>query len=215
MDAYETWRPPDPVVVNILTPRLLLRSYALGDVPALFEAVNASRDALRPYMPWARSDHHEPASSAQYVSAQILAAGDPENLSELGVGIFERGGGACVGATGFHDLRRDTVSAETGYWIRTDRAGRGYCTEAMRHFLSWLLGPPDHGGFGLRRVRLFCSAANAGSRRVLEKIGVPLEGRLRGDDFVLGVGVTDRLAWGLLAEDWDVRTHRPRDDAST
>jgi RimJ/RimL family protein N-acetyltransferase len=80
----------------------------------------------------------------------------------------------------------------------------------MRHFISWLLRPRDAGGLGLRRVRLTCSAANVASRGVLEKLGIPLEATLRREEHVPGVGITDRLGWGVLAEEWDTNAHRTR-----
>ena len=63
---------------------------------------------------------------------------------------------------------------------------------------------------GLRHVRIYCSAANAPSRRVIEKLGVRQEVHQREDFFVPGVGVTDRLGWGVMTEEWDCRRHEPK-----
>ena len=209
------WTPPAQLCIRVETPRLLIRAYTLDDVPAVFEAVNASRDSLIPWMPWAATDHRELAGTAQYISSQIVAAGDTQKLAGegalkgIGVGIFEQDG-AFVGATGFHDVRPSTASAETGYWIRADRHGRGYCTEAIAHWLSWLLTPHAAGGLGLARVRIYCSSENKASQRIPEKLGLKQEVHQRADYHVPGVGVTDRLGWGVLAEEWDCARHAMR-----
>lgn len=199
------WKPPSPLQFRVETERLLLRPYEPADVEPLFEAVNASREALVPWLPWARSDHRVIASTMRYVSSQIMALTDTDALiaGGLGVAITDKTDGSFVGGTGFHDLRRDSASCEIGYWIRADRHGQGLCTEAVRHWIAWLLETPDKGGLGLNRIRIFCSADNTPSARVPEKLGLRAEVRQRLDYHVPGYGVTDRLGWGVLAEEWD------------
>jgi len=206
------WTPPRPIRVRIETPRLIVRGYVLEDAALAFEAINASRAELTPWMLWAIDQHHHPAESTKFVSEQILAMRSPDNANAIGVGIFERDG-TFVGGTGFHDLRRDTACAETGYWIRSDRHGRGYCTEAMRHWISFCLRPQPSGGLGLNRLRIFCSAENTGSIRVCERLGIRRELHQRADYFVPTVGVTDRLGFGVVADEWNCDEHTPRDIA--
>ncbi len=215
VDEGLAWRPPSSLTVRVETPRLVIRSRTLEDGPALFEAINASRDRLLPWMPWARTDHFDLASTTEYLAGRISTAQDPSQLIGEGaqrgfdVGIFEREG-ACVGGTGFNDVRPSTASAETGYWIRGDCHGRGYCTEAMRHWISWLLRPQDAGGLGLQRLRIYCSSANKASQRIPQKLGLRQEVMQRADYYVPDVGVTDRLGWGVLADEWDCDRHAMR-----
>lgn len=210
------WRPPPRLAVRVETPRLVLRSYALDDAPAVFEAINTSRDHLKPWLPWV-DEHRELAGTVGYIATQVVIGSDPSALAAggartgLGVGIFERQGGAFVGGTGFNDVRPSPASAETGYWIRADRAGRGYCTEAMRHWLSWLLSPQEAGGGGLGRIRIYCSSANTASRRIPEKLGLQQEVHQRADVLIPGLGITDRLGWGVMREEWDCARHTMRD----
>lgn len=206
------WRMPETASIRIETPRVVIRSLELGDAPAMFEAVEASRSTLLPWMAWARDQHRDLAETTHFVTKQILALRSPAEFTMVTLGIFEREGGRFLGATGVHDVRRDTASAETGYWVRTEARGRGIATEATRHLLSWALRPQGEGGLGLARVRIYCSALNTASRRVIEKLGVRLEVEQRADYFVPDVGVTDRLGWGVLATEWDTRSHRPLRD---
>lgn len=218
-DEGLAWRPPPRLDIRVETPRLVVRSYALDDAAAVFEAINASRDHLTPWLPWV-DEHRELAGTVRYIASQIVLANEPSTLTGggdgarlgLGVGIFERESGAFVGGTGFNDVRPSTASAETGYWIRADRAGRGYCTEAMRHWLSWLLTPQEAGGggLGLARVRIYCSSANGASRRIPEKLGLRQEVHQRADVHIPSLGVTDRLGWGVMRDEWDCARHTMR-----
>jgi len=138
----------------------------------------------------------------------------------LSLGVFERATGCHVGALGIHDIARATHACEFGYWVRADRRGRGYCPEASAALVSWLLSPRGEegsepagftSGMGFGRVCVFCSSANEASARVPEKLGLRFEVRQRGGYHVEGVGVTDRLGWGVTPAEWDVPGRRMKE----
>lgn len=197
------WRPPDLTQIRFETDRLVIRAYELSDVPEVHAAVKACRDRLHPWMAWAKHDHRDEVETTQYIVKQIMNARKPETWDNVGLGIFLKEGGAFIGATGVHDVRRDTASCETGYWIHVDHQGQGYATEACRACISWALTPQTVGGLGLRRVRIFCSKENAASVRVIEKLGVRKELEMPEDYWVEGIGLTTRMGWGVLASEWD------------
>ena len=201
------WTAPVPVRCQIETPRLVIRPYRLDEARRVNSIINATRDTLLPWMPWARSQHAEVAGTAKYIAEHLLAQNAGPTFASIGVGIFERGSGEFLGGTGVHDVRTDTASCETGYWIRGDWCGQGYATEACRHVISWAFLDQSAGGLGLRRVRIYCSAANAASRRIPEKLGLRQEVCQREDYYVESVGLTDRLGWGVMAHEWDTARH--------
>lgn len=200
------WRPPDLSSIRLETDRLVIRSYELDDVDAVFRAIDSCRDELLPWMVWVRTQHLEPASTAQYIAAQIMNTRRPETWDGIGLGVFLKETGEYIGGSGVHDVRRDTASCETGYWIHTAHTGRGYATEVCRRAIDWALCPQNRGGLGLRRVRIFCSSANPASIRVIEKLGIRKEVEMPGDYWVEGYGCTTRLGWGVLADEWNGRT---------
>ncbi|MFG0243173.1 MAG: GNAT family N-acetyltransferase [Phycisphaerales bacterium JB054] len=202
------WTPPEPFVIRFETPRLVVRAYELSDAAALLEAVSSSREHLLPWMAWAREGHQDIVASTHYIASQIMALREPKVFNNVGIGIFEKSSGRLLGGTGVHGVHRDTASAEVGYWIRADAVNRGVCTESTAHVLSWALGGQESGGLGLRRILIYCSAANAASRRVPEKLGLRAEVMQRQDYFVPGIGCTDRLGWGVMAEEWDCTNHQ-------
>lgn len=201
------WTAPNPIRADLESERLSIRAYTLADAPALFDAVRTSLDHLLPWMQWAPG-HTSIEFTTRYVAEQALALGAGEGFTNIGIGIFEKDTGELVGGTGVHDVRRDTASCETGYWVRYDKAGLGYATEACGRVLSWALGDPNAGGLGLRRVRVYCSSKNAASSRVPTKLELTPEVHQRDDYYIPGLGVTDRLGWGVLAHEWDCEHHR-------
>ncbi len=205
------WLPPEPFVIRFETPRLVVRGYELADAEALFEAVSSSREHLLPWMMWAREGHTDALSSAHYITTQIMALRDRAKFNNVGIGIFDKQTGRLLGGTGVHGIHRDTASAETGYWVRADATSKGICTESTAHVLSWALGDQSRGGLGLQRIVIYCSAANVASRRIPEKLGLRKEVEQRADYFVPGVGCTDRLGWGVLAEEWDCSQHQRKE----
>ena len=197
------WRPPDLTNIRFESERLLIRGYELSDVDAVYKAVNDCRPELRPWMPWADKDHLEPASTAQYITAQIMNTRKPETWVNVGLAIFLKETGEFIGGTGVHDVRRDTASCETGYWIVSKLTGNGYATEACRRTIDWALAPQDSNGLGLRRVRVFCSSHNIASMKVIEKLGIRKEVEMKDDYWIEGIGCSTRLGWGVMADEWN------------
>ena len=107
-------------------------------------------------------------------------------------------------------IRHAAHQGEIGYWMRPDRRREGLTTEAVAGLLSSALAPASHGGWGLRRVEIYCGSRNAGSRRVPEKLGLRLESHRRADRWVDGIGWEDKLGWAVRADDWDVEGRRLR-----
>ena len=74
--------------------------------------------------------------------------------------------------------------------------GRGYATEAARAIVRF--------GFiklCLHRIWSWCIAENAGSARVLAKVGMRLEGRLRDKEYFRGRW-WDTLLYAMLEQEW-------------
>ena len=83
--------------------------------------------------------------------------------------------GEPIGGAGFArlgDLAR--LSAELGYWLGHSHWGRGLATEACR-----LVSDYAFENFDFERLQAGVLDWNPASRRVLEKCGYELEGRLR------------------------------------
>lgn len=133
---------------------------------AIHEATAASFDELHRWMIWAR-DLPTRAALAEFLdAARTLFDRDEEWIYVL----VERSTGEVVGSAGLH-LKDEPECREIGYWVRSDRTGRGYATsaaqalcEAAFRFLS------------IDRVKIRMDRANLASAAVPPKIGFRLLG---------------------------------------
>ena len=170
--------------------RLSLRPLAEADVPALLEAVTASRDALRRRLSWAAADPTLAGESA-FVTAARAGGG-----AALVWGIFETKGGALAGVASLEDLLpADRGHARLALWVRTGRADRGFATEAGKLVVEHAFKRLE-----LRRLSARLDPTNRAFRRVLKKLGFRYEGCLRADKR-LSARWIDQECWGMLRGD--------------
>jgi RimJ/RimL family protein N-acetyltransferase len=96
-------------------------------------------------------------------------------------------------------IRMDTPEAhqaDIGYELSPQYWGQGYATEAAQALVEY--------GFtqlNLHRIWSWCIADNSRSVRVLEKLGMRQEGRLRENEFFKGRW-WDTLVFGILEDEW-------------
>ncbi len=86
-------------------------------------------------------------------------------------------------------------NAEVWYKLHKDFWNKGFATEALKKII----------GFGfdalkLHRITAGCAVKNIGSVRVLEKVGMTLEGRKR-QNLPLKTGWSDNFEYAILASD--------------
>ena len=178
------------LVTPLQTERLTLRVYAPSDIPALMPLIGAREVAattLRIPHPYTESDARDFIARTQ----EGLLSG-----SALLLAIVLRERDTLCGGVGLR-IEADHRRAELGYWIGVPYWGNGYATEAAKAVLKY--------GFGtLELHRIFAShfADNPASARVLQKIGMRHEGRLRAHVLKWGEFL-DLEMYGMLASDVD------------
>ena len=142
---------------------LTLRALRSDDAPSVF--AYASDPEVARYTLWPPHDSQEQTRSF----LRMLTG--PDILSWA---ILPRGGARLEGIVFLHSLSRHHRRAELAFNVARGRWGRGIATEAARLVLRYSF---EH--YGLNRVEATCMPGNAASRRVLEKLGMVREGRLR------------------------------------
>jgi RimJ/RimL family protein N-acetyltransferase len=152
--------------------RVVHRPFEREDVPALREAIEQSRDHIRPWLP--RADGHRSPEETHDLAAQQRAGW--VRRDSFGCGVFRRADGRVLGGAGLHVRDWRARSFEIGYWLRAGETGHGYAREAVA-----LLSRFAFDQLGANRVAIRCDAENEGSRRVAEAAGYALEGRHRRD----------------------------------
>jgi [ribosomal protein S5]-alanine N-acetyltransferase len=101
-----------------------------------------------------------------------------------------------IGAIGLQ-IDQDHHQAVLGYWIANPFRNQGYATEAARTVIGF--------GFeklGLHKICASSYARNPASGKVMEKVGMQLEGYFRGHFRKWGV-FEDVIYFGILASDWN------------
>lgn len=90
--------------------------------------------------------------------------------------------------------------AEIGWVLDPSIHGRGFGTEFAAALLDLAFD-----GLGVRRVEASCFADNLASRRVMEKIGLRLEGTFREDSLHRSGRWLDGMTYALLASEYGAR----------
>jgi RimJ/RimL family protein N-acetyltransferase len=174
-------------------PRVQLRAYRTEDAPAVFAAVEESREHLRPWMPWVGA-HRTLADSRTFVTSSAAQWLTRENLN---VGVWEAASGRYLGSSGLEPRDWRVPSFEIGYWVRVTAEGKGYATEAVR-----LLTELAFDRLGANRVEIRCDARNLRSAAVAKRLGYVLEARLRNHELAPDGSLRDTLVFALKPADW-------------
>jgi RimJ/RimL family protein N-acetyltransferase len=176
------------------TERLILRDFVAEDWAAIL-AYQADPRYLR-YYAWTERAEEDVRAFLQMFLNQQQAR--PRIKFQLAVTLRESG--RLIGNCG---IRKDSPAAhqaDIGYELAPDHWGQGYATEAARAIVAF--GFED---LKLHRIWADCVAENTGSARVLEKLGMRLEGRLRENEWYKGRW-WDTLIYGLLVTEWSRST---------
>lgn len=169
---------------------LVLRRWRTADVAGLLVAIERSLPDLRRFMPWAME---APTRESVTAFVERVVAGPA-----LGFGLFDAGG-ELVGAFGLHD-RRGPGILEIGYWVRSDRTGRGYATAA-----AGALTKVAFDRFPLiGRIEIRCDPANLASAAIPPKLGYRLD-RIEAVEVEAEAQTGKQQVWVL---DRDERVHR-------
>lgn len=165
-----------PILIDFLeeiyTERLFIRKPMPGDGNVVFEAIQASLNELKPWMPWANREQTEEdvEVNMREAHAKFLTRED------LRFHIFNRETGQFIGATGLHRMNWDLPKFEIGYWIDTRCSGKGYITESTQAITEFTFNE-----LNAKRVEIRCDSKNSKSRAIPEKLGFTLEGILKND----------------------------------
>lgn len=162
-----------PLPMPILTPRLIIRPPQAGDGPAFYAAINASREHLRRFLPWATSSHLTQDESENFVR---LCHTKFLSRTDVAMALFDRKTQQLCGGSGLHRMDWSIPSFEIGYWVHKDHEGQGLVTEAVNAITRYAFNQLQ-----AQRVEIRCETDNVRSRAVAERLGFERDGILRHD----------------------------------
>lgn len=177
--------------MRLETPRLILREYTEDDCDDVL-AYQRDPRYLR-YYPW---DERALEDARRFVRTFIgWQSESPRRRFQLAVVLRESG--ALIGSCGVRRKPDDDTEADIGFELSPEHWGRGYATEAATAMAGFAFRE-----LRLRRLSSWCIAENAASARVLEKLGMSLEGRLPAAERFKGRD-WDTLLYGMARERWE------------
>ena len=174
----------------LTTERLMLRDFVESDSEAVL-AYQQDPLYLRYYEWTSRTEEEVRAFLKIFLNHQQQV---PRIKFQFAVTL--KSTGQLIGSCG---VRRDSPVAregDMGYELDPKHWGNGYATEAAQAVLDFGFSHMD-----LQRVSAWCIADNLASARVLEKIGMKLEKRMRNHQYFKGKW-WDALSYAILHEDW-------------
>lgn len=139
-----------------------LRRWTPSVAEQLHAAIEASREHLRPFMPWASTD---PSDLGFRLNWLAQTHRDFDQASSFAFGIFDVDG-QVVGGCGMHPV--DEMSVTIGYWVHVSELRRGFAAAAARALTDAAFDA------GWTQVLIRHDEANVASRVIAERLGFKL-----------------------------------------
>ncbi len=174
---------------TIETDRLLLRKMTFSDAGDIFEY--ASDPQVSEYTLWST---HSSIEDSKFFLKTIVKMYKRRELVDWG--IVHKAEKKFIGTCGFVEWSITHSRAEIGYALSRKYWGEGYMSEAVSAVIDF--------GFRemlLNKIEARCEINNIASARVMEKVGMQLEGILRQQLFVKG-RYWDLKTYSILREDF-------------
>ena len=180
---------------QLATERLLLRPFNASDGPSV-QRLAGSREVADTTL---AIPHPYPiGAGAQWIETHAAAWVRRDNLT-LAI-CNQTSPDELLGAISLH-LSLPHSHGELGYWIGVDNWGKGFATEAAQALATYAFGE-----LRLHRVQARHFTRNVASGRVMQKLGMRLEGIHR-DAFCRWGRFEDVAVYAVLAPDWNRAEH--------
>lgn len=172
------------------TDHILLREMVSEDWKAIHQY--ASQEIVSQYQPWGPNSVND---SISYVT-EVIEDSKKVPRDRFAYAIIETKSAKLIGTGELIIKSLTNREGEIGYVIHPDYWGKGYATEAAQLLLKL--------GFtvlNLHRIFATCDPRNQASEKVLSKLSMTFEGRIR-ESILLKDGWRDSLLFSMLEDEW-------------
>jgi ribosomal-protein-serine acetyltransferase len=178
------------VSTKLETERLLLRApLQTGDGLIVNKAIRDSFNELQPWMPFVQKIPAVDETEVNLRKAHIKFL-ERESFRFL---IFQKDTKEFVCVASIQAIQWNIPKGELGYWVNTEKGGRGYMAEAVQELSRYAVEE-----LKFKRLEIRIESTNYKSRAIPEKTGFKLEGILRNDDLSAdGERLTDTCIYSL------------------
>ncbi|NRF89835.1 GNAT family N-acetyltransferase [Paenibacillus frigoriresistens] len=152
----------------------------------------ASQEIACRFQPWGPNNEEQ----TQMFVNQVLEDYKKIPRTRYVFAIIEQRTEKLIGAGEFNIRDTTNKNGEIAYIVHPDYWGKGIATEVARLLINY-----GFAEFNLHRIYATCDPRNLGSAKVLEKVGMTQEGKLR-DTLLIKDGWRDSLVFGILEHEW-------------
>jgi len=170
--------------------RVHLRELLVDDWPDV-HAYSSRPEACR-FQAW---EPNTPEESRAFVEAAVAAA-QQRPQTRFPFAIVLTGATRAIGVGELHVRSYPFRTGEISYILHPDYWGQGLGTEVARQLLR-----KGFGELKLHRIYATCDPRNVASARILQKVGMTYEGRLR-DTILIRDGWRDSDMYSILEGEW-------------
>ncbi len=181
-----------PVFDELYNEHVLIRPLQEKDAQAMFEAMEESREYIRPWLSFA--DAHQTVEEARdwiirSIASLLLRQG-------IVVGIWDYTTQRFVGSSWVNPHNWDIGYFEFGYWLRPSTAGHGYITETIKLLTDYALKT-----WNAKRIEIRCDERNERSIAVAKRLGFTYEGKLRNVERASDEHLRNMLIFAMIPQD--------------
>lgn len=177
--------------MELKTPRLKIREFRLDDVDAVYEMDSDPQVRRYEGAPLTEADVRY-----RLEGAVEWAAETPRSIYKLAITLPPDN--RAAGRLSLKVVDRAARSWEIGWTLHPRYWGKGYASEAAQALLEYAFIT-----LNAHRVAATCLAENTASVRLVERLGLRPEGRLRHTVW-LNDGWHDELVYGILEDEYGV-----------
>lgn len=170
--------------------RVILREFTKEDWLGVHRY--ASQEIVCRYQPWGPNSEEE---SKGFVE-QVMKDASKEPRIRFVFAVITKEDGQMIGAGEINIRDATNRSGEIGYIIHPDYWGKGIATDVANQLLDY-----GFSALSLHRIYATCDPRNIGSSKVLEKVGMTLEGKIR-ENLLIKDGWRDSLLYSILEYEW-------------
>ena len=175
---------------EFFTEKICLREFGKKDWADVHKY--ASQEIVCQYQPWGPNSVSE---SQDYIQ-EVLKEAAKNPRTRFAFAIIYKKEERLIGAVELHIGDTVNKNAEIGYVVHPDYWEKGIATDAATLIIKF--------GFEqlkLHRIYATCDPRNTASAKVLEKVGMTKEGRMR-ENLLLRDGWRDSLLYSVLEQEW-------------
>lgn len=171
--------------------RILVRPYREDDAQQLFDAIQESRQHLRPWLRFAE-EHLVVEETRDWINLKRADWIRRESFT-MSIWSYDR---RFLGGISLRPRKWDVGYFEIGYWLRVSAEGHGYLTAAAQLVVDYAFS-----SLKAQRLEIRCDEKNSRSAAVARRLGFLQDGCLRHDSLSIDGVLRNTLIFSLLPED--------------